>query len=224
MGLNRLAGLGLVLVAVAFSALGCCDPEKKQIAALQAQYNDLSSQNTDLRDQVAQARQRQSDLLSQLDAKDSELARLQAELASAKATPPPKPAAAAGWVSTPFGDKITVGSDILFASGKATLTAEGNSALAKIANDLKTTYAGLPVRVYGFTDNDPILKTKNLWTDNLDLSANRAMAVTRYLWSKGINAEVIETIAMGSTHFVAGNSDKAGKAKNRRVEIFVVKK
>jgi flagellar motor protein MotB len=79
------------------------------------------------------------------------------------------------------------------------------------------------VQVYGFTDNDPIVKTKKLWEDNLDLSANRAMMVTRELIRHGIAANRVETIAMGSTHPVASNSDKAGKAKNRRVEIVAIK-
>jgi chemotaxis protein MotB len=82
----------------------------------------------------------------------------------------------------------------------------------------------MTVRVMGYTDSDPIVKTKNLWKDNLDLSANRAMEVTRHLWSKGISAEHIETVAMGATHFMGPNTTKAGKAGNRRVEISVVKR
>jgi len=82
----------------------------------------------------------------------------------------------------------------------------------------------MTVRVMGYSDSDPIVKTKKLWKDNLDLSANRAMEVTRYLWSRGIPAERIETVGMGSTHFVQPNKTKAGKAANRRVEIHVVKK
>jgi len=222
MKLTRVGGLALVLAALSLAAGGCCTKEKKQIQALQAQYNDLSSQNTDLRDQLASARQRQSELLAQIDSKDGEISSLRTELA-AKPPAPEKGTAAPGWQQTTIGDKITVGSDILFSSGRATLTTAGSQALAKIASDIRSSYAGLPVRVYGYTDSDPIKKTKHLWKDNLDLSANRAMAVTRYLISKGIKAEAVETIAMGSTHYVSSNTTKAGKSKNRRVEIFVIK-
>jgi len=222
MTLTRVGGLALVMAALSLTAGGCCDKEKKQIKALQGQYNDLSSQNTDLRDQLSGARQRQSELLAQIDTKDGEISSLRTELAATPAAPE-KGAAAPGWQQTTIGDKITVGSDILFSSGRATLTTAGTQALAKVAADIRRSYPGLPVRVYGYTDSDPIKKTRHLWKDNLDLSANRAMAVTRYLISKGIKAEAVETIAMGSTHYVTSNTTKAGKTKNRRVEIFVIK-
>ena len=80
------------------------------------------------------------------------------------------------------------------------------------------------MRVYGYTDSDPIKRSARLWKDNLDLSANRAMAVTRELRKLGIPAESIETVAMGATRSVAPNRTKADKAKNRRVEIVVVGK
>ncbi len=49
------------------------------------------------------------------------------------------------------------------------------------------------------------------------------MAVTRYLWSQGVPKDLLDATARGDTHFVAANSSKAGKAKNRRVEIIVIK-
>ena len=89
---------------------------------------------------------------------------------------------------------------------------------------LRSRYPGMTVRVYGYTDSDPVRKTRHLWKDNLDLSANRAMAVTRYLWSRGVTAARVETIGMGVTHFVSSNATTSGKSKNRRVVIKVVKK
>jgi chemotaxis protein MotB len=109
----------------------------------------------------------------------------------------------------------------LFSSGKAKLKSSGKTALSKVARDLKGNYSSLPIRIYGFTDSDPIRKSK--WKDNLELSANRSMAVTRYLISKGVDDERIETIAMGATHFLTSNKTRAGKSQNRRVEIFVIK-
>ena len=66
------------------------------------------------------------------------------------------------------------------------------------------------------------MKTKAKWDDNLDLSANRAMAVTRYLTGKGLDSAMIETVGMGAAQPVASNSSKDGKARNRRVEIYAV--
>jgi len=222
------AVLTVAVLGVGLLAGGCCDKEKKEIAALYAEKNELMEQNRQLQDQIAQASQREADLLGQVSAKDSELARmrqnvqmLQAKLSQPRPEPPqttPK-----GWEVGKYADRVTVGSDVLFAAGRATLTAAGKRKLDAIVRDLKTTYSGLPVKVYGYTDSDPIRRTKRLWQDNLDLSANRAMSVTRYLISKGIPAENIETVAMGATHFVADNATPAGKAKNRRVEIYVLK-
>jgi len=221
-----LAALATALLA----AGGCVNKEKEQLADLQAQYNELATQKQDLQAKLAASKAHEMELESQLaqvgskdsdvQRRDQEIARLQAELKERAAA---GKAQAGGWDVGKFADRVSVGTDILFASGKATLTASGKAALDKIVADLRKTYAGLPVRVYGYTDNDPIKKSKNLWQDNLDLSANRAMAVTRYLIEKGIAAETVETVAMGATHYVAKNDTSADKAKNRRVEIVVIK-
>ena len=107
---------------------------------------------------------------------------------------------------------------------KATLTTAGRGRLDGVVTMLRSRFAGLGVRVYGYTDSDPIKHSRKLWTDNLDLSANRAMAVTRYLRSKGLSAESIETVAMGATNPISSNSSATGKSKNRRVVIKVVRK
>ena len=222
--INR-SGITVVLVAVSALSVGCCDKEKKQISYLSQQNLDLSTKNKDLHGQIAAARGRESQLMSQMTSEDLKVTALQTENQDLKQ----KLAAGAAKTSAgaPGGEtavyRETVGSDVLFSPGKATLSAAGKRRLGSTVSVLKSRYAGMVVRVYGFTDSDPIKRTKNLWTDNLDLSANRAMAVTRYLISRGINAENVETVAMGATHFVSANKTKAGKAKNRRVEIVVVK-
>ncbi len=205
------------LVAVLLSTLGCCEPEKKQIAQLQGSMNELSTQNQDLRDQLAQARSRQADLVAALDAANARLQSMQ------KPAPETQPAPKGDWEEGLVGDRLTIESDILFPSGQATLTKQGLAELDKAAAAIKARYPGLPVRVYGYTDTDPILKTKKLWQDNLDLSANRAMNVTRHLRSRGVPASMIETVAMGETRPVASNASAASKARNRRVEIIVIK-
>jgi len=214
---NKTGVLAVGLIAVLLSTLGCCEPEKKQIAQLQGSMNELSTQNQDLRDQLAQARSRQADLVAALDAANARLQSMQ------RPAPETKPAPKGDWEEGLIGDRLTIESDILFPSGQATLTKQGLAELDKAAATIKSRYAGLPVRVYGYTDTDPILKTKKLWQDNLDLSANRAMNVTRHLRSKGVPATMIETVAMGETRPVASNASNTGKARNRRVEIIVIK-
>ncbi len=214
------AGLMAVLLSGLVFGSGCCKEEKAEIQRLLKEQQDILAEKKELDSRLNDCQSQQADLLAQLDSTESQLARTKAELKAVQEGDK-KPD---GWTRTAVGDSITVGSDILFASGKAALTAAGKTKLNEIASDLKTSYDGLPVRVYGHTDSDPIKKTKHLWDDNLDLSANRAMAVTRYLRSRGVDAERIECIAMGQTSPVAGNSTKKGKSQNRRVEIVVIRK
>jgi len=206
------------MVAAALAAGGCCDKEKKQVQSLQAQLGELTSQNQELRTSLAQAKDHEAQLTAELSAKTAELDATKDDLRKAKAKPTEQAGSGTpeGWEKGLTGDRVSLGSDILFASGKADLTGAGTAALDRIVRDLKSTYAGMPVRVYGYTDTDPIRKSK--WKDNLELSSQRAMAVTRHLVSKGIRAEAVETIGMGEHHPVAGN-----KTKSRRVEIVAVK-
>lgn len=234
MAYRKLSLLAAALALTSLSAVGCNDKSKAHILALTNEKNDLLAKDKDMRGQLARATSRNTELLTQLDAKDLEIESIKAERNKAlvdlvnaqdkadKADKTDK--TAAGWKATTVGHEISVGSDVLFSAGRATLSPAGKRVLARIVSDLKTTYAGMSVRVYGYTDADPIKKSKRLWTDNLDLSVNRAMAVSRYLVSKGIDASLIETVGMGATHAVSDNTSKSGKAKNRRVEIMVVKR
>ncbi len=211
--------LWVSIVALAVMAGGC--NEQEQIQALRSQNDALMQDNGNYRDQIAEMEQRVVQLKADCDTKDATIAAKNEELATLRAQKPVE--TASGWQKTPFGDKIDLGSDVLFGAGRAKLTSAGQQTLAPIVRDLKGQYAGLPIRVYGYTDNDPIKKTRKQWQDNLDLSANRAMEVTRHLIRQGIPAETIETVAMGATNFLTSNQTSVGKAKNRRVEIFVVK-
>jgi len=217
----KLATWTVVLGVLLLSAAGCADKQKQQIQALQQEKLGLERQVDELSAQLKQAQAERLDLVNQLDARNAELAALQAR---SQAGQPSGTAQGPGeWETGLTGDKVSLDTDILYASGKAELTSEGKRRLDKIVQDLKSTYAGMPVRVYGHTDNEPIHKTKALWQDNLDLSANRAMCVTRYLVSHGIAADRIETVAMGEHKPASSNATASGRANNRRVEIIVVK-
>mgnify|MGYP002640433398 CR=1 FL=1 len=209
----------LLLVVTTFTAIGCTDPKltalqndlmiaNKQLDALGVTNARLTSENEELNRQLQSARNEIRGLENDLVAyQDGGITIDVAE----------------GWDRGASGDRLLISSDVLFSSGSATLSAKGKAALDRAARDLKGNYAGLPIRVFGYTDSDPIKQSSKQWTDNLDLSANRAMAVTRHLISKGLNADNIESIAMGTTHPVASNGTKSGKAENRRVEIVVIR-
>jgi chemotaxis protein MotB len=114
---------------------------------------------------------------------------------------------------------VRVPGDVLFDSGVATLKPSAHATLDKIAAALKSQYGGKALRVEGHTDSDKLVKTKQQWTDNRNLSLARALAVTRYLEGKGVDPKLIETAGFGEYH-PRGND----KSKNRRVEIVVVTK
>lgn len=114
---------------------------------------------------------------------------------------------------------VTLQNTVLFASGKATLFKSTINELDHVKTVLQNRYRGMQIDVVGHTDSDPIKKSK--WKDNWQLSAERALAVLRYLTSKGISSEQIRAVAAGSSRPVASNKSSSGKGQNRRVEIVV---
>ena len=81
---------------------------------------------------------------------------------------------------------VTLQNTVLFASGKATLKKSTINELDHIRSVIKQRYSGKKIDVVGHTDSDPIKKSN--WKDNWQLSAERALAVLRYLNSKGISS------------------------------------
>lgn len=115
------------------------------------------------------------------------------------------------------GIKVTLNSGILFDTNKAVLKANAKSALAQFATQMKSTdMINAAIYAYGHTDSTGTDKV------NQPLSEKRAQAVTSYLKTQGIAASRLNAIGMGSTSPVADNSTAAGKAENRRVELYVL--
>ena len=119
--------------------------------------------------------------------------------------------------------KVTFDSGILFATGSSTLSATAKNSLAKFAEVLKQN-TDCDVAVQGYTDN---AGWKNSTAEqsvqkNLNLSQQRAQAVTNYLNSLGVsNNQIRSTTGFGEANPVADNSTAAGKAQNRRVEVYM---
>jgi flagellar motor protein MotB len=229
--MNRWSMVATVLLAAASLGTVGCEEKDKQIKSLNEQVALLTAKNNDLGSELQQWQGRNSDQKLQLDAKDSENQLLRSQLAarpsgggSVVAPPKPRPGEVPeGWTATASGAKITIGSDILFGPGKAEITVQGHAKLKEIAGQIKKSYPSANIRVVGHTDGDPIRATKKLWDDNLELSCNRAMDVTRELAKLGVIASHIETVGMGDTQPEVANNSPASKAKNRRVEIVAIK-
>ena len=109
---------------------------------------------------------------------------------------------------------IRIPGDVLFASGKANLKQAAKRTLDQIASVIQREYRTNIVRINGYTDKDPIRRSK--WKDNLELSLQRAAAVHRFLQSKGIDPQRMYASGAGKWH------PRATKAKSRRVELVVV--
>jgi outer membrane protein OmpA-like peptidoglycan-associated protein len=71
------------------------------------------------------------------------------------------------------------------------------------------------VRIIGHTDSTGSDAINN------PLSINRAASTRNYLASRGVNSQRIAIDGRGSTQPIADNSTESGRARNRRVEIFV---
>jgi len=108
---------------------------------------------------------------------------------------------------------------VLFASGSAKIRKEGEGVLVELAPVL-VGFKGQMFQVGGHTDNVPI-RTKR-FPSNWELSAARAVNVTRMMVKMGMNAQHISAAAYADTQPVATNDTEEGRAQNRRIEIALL--
>lgn len=116
-------------------------------------------------------------------------------------------------------------SDLLFASGSAEITDAALPKLRDIANILnRGDSQELNVLVVGHTDDTRVVKpnTKAQHLDNWGLSTHRANAVLRALAKDGIKEKRMGSAGYGPHQPIVPNSNDTNRAKNRRVEIFVL--
>jgi chemotaxis protein MotB len=109
---------------------------------------------------------------------------------------------------------IDVPGDVLFDSGKAVLKNDAKKTLDAVAKSIKNSYPGKRISVEGFTDVDPIKKSK--WSDNWELAYERARAVGKYLVTKGFSESQFRYVSYGAT------DPKSSKKESRRVELAIV--
>ena len=110
--------------------------------------------------------------------------------------------------------KVTFDEGILFASGKSVLSASAASALAKFATSLNNS-ADTDVTIYGHTDNTGSREV------NQRLSEERAQAVASKLKGQGVAGSRLTTKGLAFDDPIADNATAAGRAQNRRVEIYI---
>jgi chemotaxis protein MotB len=108
--------------------------------------------------------------------------------------------------------------DLLFASGSATLDAQGDPLLSEIAVLLNVDEVH-PVGVYGNTDDVPIQTGQ--FPSNWELSAARASTVVRFLAANGVAPDRLSATGYADMRPVASNETPGGRAQNRRVEVVL---
>ena len=110
--------------------------------------------------------------------------------------------------------KVTFADGILFATGSSQLSQSSRNSLTDFAKSLADN-PYTDVTIYGHTDNTGSRAV------NEKLSADRASAVANFLSGQGIASNRFTTQGLAYDSPVADNSTAEGRAKNRRVEVFI---
>jgi flagellar motor protein MotB len=120
--------------------------------------------------------------------------------------------------------KIGISGSVLFSLNSAALQREGREVLRSLVAPLQV-YLGERdelLMVSGFTDDLPIQSGNDRFDDNWELSAQRALTVTRALIEEGMDPAIVFAAAFGAQQPVATNTDEDGRSRNRRVEMAPV--
>ncbi len=132
---------------------------------------------------------------------------------------------AAGRVTLVNG-RIGIRGSVLFALNSDQLQPEGREVLKSLAGPLSNYLQSRDeiLMVSGFTDDQQVRDGNRQFADNWELSAERALTVTRALIAEGVPASSVFAAAFGSEQPVGSNANDEGRAKNRRVEIAPIPK
>jgi flagellar motor protein MotB len=122
--------------------------------------------------------------------------------------------------------RIGISGRVLFSLNSDHLQPEGRMLLNSLVTPLRTYLASRDevLMISGFTDDRSIRGGNSKFADNWELSAQRALTVTRNLIDEGMPSSMVFAAAFGSEQPVSPNVDENGRAQNRRVEIAPVPK
>jgi flagellar motor protein MotB len=121
------------------------------------------------------------------------------------------------------GATVGIQGNVLFPLASSELSPEGAALVAQLAQPLTayTEGADAMLMISGFTDT-LMMNQGATFADNWELSAERALTVTRALVHAGFPPQRLVAAGFGEHHPVADNASEDGRAKNRRVEITPV--
>lgn len=122
------------------------------------------------------------------------------------------------------GYGYSVANSVVFDSGSAALKSEGRKLIEGMAKEIAS-QPYLRVWIRGHSDSDRVSKPATLQkypNGNIELSGARALEVAMALKSAGMPEDKLAIAGLGASQPIASNDTPDGKAKNRRVEIFVI--
>lgn len=165
-----------------------------ELAATQAQLEGLEAERSEIREQLAEFRKMTQQFRRMIDS-----GRLEVTFRRGRMI-------------------VELPAQVLFPSGSADLTDEGKQALVEVAKVLR----GLRKRrfvVAGHTDDVPVATER--FSNNWELSTQRAVHVTQALIRGGLRPEQLVAAGYGQYDPIARNTREAGRSKNRRIEIIL---
>ncbi|MEK8129317.1 flagellar motor protein MotB [Paenibacillus filicis] len=116
---------------------------------------------------------------------------------------------------------ITIRDNALFSSGSANVKPEAKL-LAVAISDMLAQYPNYRIEVAGHTDNVPIGTAA--FETNWDLSSKRALNFMKILLENAqVGPERFRSIGYGEYHPIDTNDTAEGRAKNRRVEVSILR-
>lgn len=121
------------------------------------------------------------------------------------------------------GDRFVVPSELLFASGTDELTPVALAQLDSLADTLAQVASEIPsdidwvLRIDGHTDRRPIATAR--FPSNWELSSARAIAIVKYLVTRGVPANRLSANGFGEFRPLDSADTEAAYAINRRIEI-----
>ena len=119
--------------------------------------------------------------------------------------------------------KITLAATLLFSSGSSELSNGGKSILRRLAKALSTR-DDLRIIIEGYSDGLTIKgKLAKKYKSNWELSSTRSLTVLHYIADHGVPELQLEARAHGSNRPIASNKTRKGRAKNRRIEIVIMR-
>ena len=122
--------------------------------------------------------------------------------------------------------RIGISRKLLFELNSDRIEPEGRKLLKSLVAPLRTYLASRDeiLMVSGFTDDRSMREGKRKFEDNWELSAQRALTVTRTLIDEGMPSSFLFAAAFGQEQPLTPNTDESSRAQNRRVEMAPVPK